>query len=176
MPFLSASTEVGYVLQAGGLRYAEQLLSLGFSNFDAIVDLLRARFTPIGQLPYAYQVYQAVVNRARSALLSGRQFESWDANVPFPKEMHVGTLGLSDRYAYTSVQTFFNPATGREFTYPFQVVSDVPLSLAEARGRAEQMVSEFLSEGVTLKAAAGADNLQSVGLPTFKDALVRINP
>lgn len=172
MAFNTATPDVTAVLIAGGLRYAEALVGLDFT-FDRIVSLLRERYTPIGQLPFNYNVYAAVVNRAVGALLSGRQMESWQTGVPFPKSLHVGLPGLTTQYQYTVIGTFLDPDTGREFTRPFVIGSATNLSAADALAEAVAQAFDYVSAEPTLPALAGHEPPIPQGF-RISDALVRI--
>lgn len=172
MPFFSVTEAVRRLIVGGAFDEAERLVGRGWT-FDRIVDAIRRRYTPTGGLPYAYQVYQAVVNRAAAALVAGRQLSTWPAERDFPYEMHVGTPGLSTQYRYAVIGTFVDPDTGRQFTRPFFVGSDTAMNRVDVLREGEILAIDWGSGGPTLPALAGHEPPQLIGVE-ISDALVRI--
>lgn len=173
MPFLTASANVAAVLAAGGLRYAEQLIDLGFSA-SAIVERLRERYTLIGGAPYNVSVYAAVRDRALAAQLAGERMMGKCLTLPCARDLHVGAPGLSTAYEYQVQIIFRDPATGREYMPTFAIGSADAMSGESILGRASQLARSLLATGETPKGSVTVRPDFEIYSITIRDALVRI--
>ena len=175
MPFLTASTTVAKLLDAGALSYAEALIGRGI-NYQRIVELLAERYPGPRGSPIPFSTYAAVRDRALSALTSGRLLSDVCFDSPCSRIRHTGTTAIMSRYQYNAVLTFYDPLTNREFTKPFAVNSQTALS---GRDILEQ-ATEF-GRQMAMETAPGTDPRLAIPGIEFrgadiKDALVRINP
>lgn len=173
MPFLTASANVAAVIAAGGLRYAEQLVDLGFSA-SAIVERLRERYTPIGGAPYNVSVYSAVRDRALAAQLAGERMMGACLNLPCARQLHVGSPGLSTAYEYQVQIIFRDPTTGREYQPTFAIGGNEAMSGRDVLSSATQIARQLLSTGETPKGSVSVRPNFEIESITIRDALVRI--